>query len=228
MALYGLADLHLSININKPMDIFDGWENYVQKLAYNWKEKISVNDTVVLAGDLCWGTSLDEALPSFKFVNDLPGKKIILKGNHDYWWNTKTKIDKFFLENGLTTLNILFNNSYVIGKTCVCGSKGCLFESGNESNLKLINREKQRLITSIESGVKLGLPIVVFLHYPPIYGNQISESILEVLKYYKISKCYYGHLHGESTKLSVNGIVGDVYYKLISCDYVNFSPVEVS
>lgn len=228
MSLYVLADLHLSIDINKSMDIFDGWENYVEKLVCSWKEKISADDTIVLAGDLCWGKSLKEALPSFKFVNDLPGKKIILKGNHDYWWATKTKMDKFFLNNNLTTLNILYNNSYVVDGVCVCGAKGCLFENGNEDNIKLIKREKQRLVASIESCVKLNLPIVVFLHYPPVYGNQISESILEVLEYYKLSKCYYGHLHGESTKLALNGMAGNVYYKLISCDYVNFSPVKVS
>lgn len=227
MALYTIADLHLSININKPMDVFQGWDNYIQKLADNWKEKISEDDTVVLIGDLCWGKTLTESLDSFKFLNDLPGKKILLKGNHDFWWTTKSKMDVFFKKNNLSTLNILHNNYYVVDGICVCGTRGWMFENGDEQNVKLINREAERLKRSIEGCIKFGLPIVVFLHYPPMYGNQFSDNILSILKQYEVKNCYYGHLHAEGIKNSINKNIDGIEYRLVSSDYLNFSPMKI-
>lgn len=227
MSLYALADLHLSININKPMDIFVGWKNYTQKLKTNWESLLTDQDTIVLIGDICWGMSLEESLPSFKFLDKLPGKKIILKGNHDYWWSTKKKITDFFLKHNLNTLNILHNDYYVVDNICICGTRGWMFENGDEKNIKLINREAQRLETSIKSCLDLNLPIFVFLHYPPIFKNQVSKNILDILKKYDIKTCYYGHLHGDSKKLSINGFVDNVYYQLVSCDYLDFSPVKI-
>ncbi|MBP0979415.1 MAG: metallophosphoesterase [Oscillospiraceae bacterium] len=228
MSLYVLADLHLSININKPMDIFQGWENYTQKIKTNFEKLLTDDDTIVLVGDTCWGMSLEESLPSFEFLNNLPGNKIILKGNHDYWWSTKTKMMDFFSKHNLLKLNILNNNYYVVDNICICGTRGWMFENGEKENIKLINREAQRLEISIQSCLHLGLPIFVFLHYPPIYSNQTSSDILNILKKYKIKKCFYGHLHGKANKNSVNGFVDDIYYQLVSGDYLNFTPIKIS
>lgn len=227
MSLYVLADLHLSINIDKPMDIFKGWENYIDKLENNWKKEISDNDTIVLAGDLCWGKTLDESLPSLKFIDSLPGHKIILKGNHDYWWSTQTKMNKFFFKHNLLTLKILYNNFYVVDNICICGTRGWMFENGEQNNTKLIHREAERLKISITGCIDLNLPIIVFLHYPPVYGNQIVSKILSVLNEYHVVKCYYGHIHGTFNETAVNFIHNNIHYQLISCDYVNFYPVKV-
>ena len=228
MSLYVLGDLHLSIDIDKPMDIFSGWENYINKLENNWKNIVSEKDTVVLVGDLCWGKTLRESLPSFKFLNDLPGQKIIIKGNHDYWWSTKSKLNKFFSENSLSSLNILYNDHFVVDNICVCGTRGWIFENGSKNNIKLINREANRLELSIKSCLHLNLPIIAFLHYPPIYGNQVSDNILSILKQYNIKKCYYGHLHGTAKDNSINGVIDDIYYQLVSGDYVDFTPIKIS
>ena len=227
MALYTISDLHLSININKPMDVFQGWDNYIQKIEDNWKNKILKNDTIVLIGDLCWGKTLEESLDSFKFLNNLPGKKILLKGNHDFWWTTKSKMEYFFKNNNLSTLNILHNNYYVVDGVCVCGTRGWMFENGAEQNIKLINREAERLKRSITGCFKLGLPIVVFLHYPPMYGNRSSDNILNILKQYEVKSCYYGHLHAEGFKNSINKNIDGIDYRLVSSDYLDFSPVKI-
>ena len=227
MSLYVLADLHLSINSDKPMDIFCGWKHYVDKLKENWNATVSVKDTVVLLGDISWGSSLEDSTMDFKFINELPGQKIILKGNHDYWWSTKSKMDRFFNKHNFSTLKILHNNSFIVDGICICGTRGWMFENGEKHNSKIINRELQRLRLSIQSGVKSNLPMIVCLHYPPIYGSQVSHNILEILNEYRISHCYYGHLHSQSANISVNGLVDNIYYQLVACDYVNFNPVKV-
>ena len=249
MALFVIADLHLSIDIDKPMDIFEGWQDYEKKIQNNWKETVSEEDTVVLVGDFCWAKTLREALPSFRFVENLPGKKILLKGNHDYWWTTKSKMDKFFLDNNLSSLSILHNNYYLVDGVCVCGTRGWMFENSsnfnfnkfnklnpnmteneveNQDNAKLINREVERLKLSIQGCVQLDLPIFVFLHYPPIYRQQVCYDILDVLKNNGVKKCYYGHLHGEAKQHSVNDVIDGIQYQLISCDYTDFTPIRIA
>lgn len=228
MSLFGISDLHLSIEIDKKMDIFSGWEDYTTRLKKNWLEKITEEDTVVLGGDFCWAKTMQEGFASFMFIERLPGQKIFLKGNHDYWWNTITKMEKFWEENGIKTLSILHNNYFVVSKVCVCGTRGWMFENNDPFTTKIINREVNRLETSIISGLSSNLPIITFLHYPPIFGNQICTPIVNILKKYGIKKCYYGHLHGNATPLSTNGIVDDIEYRLISADYVNFEPIKIA
>ena len=138
MAVYTMGDLHLSLNSNKSMDIFPGWHDYVRRIEENWRAKITDADTVVLPGDSSWGESLEEALSDFQFLNGLPGRKILLKGNHDYWWNTKSKTTGFFEERGLNTLEILNNNSVVIDEIAVCGSRGWILENGEPFDDKII------------------------------------------------------------------------------------------
>ncbi len=216
------------------MDIFQGWQDHEKKIKNNWENTVSESDTVVLVGDFCWAKNFEEALPSFDFVEKLPGKKILLKGNHDYWWSTKSKMENFFASNNLTSFNILHNNHYVVENVCICGTKGWplennTLENNEDSNVnhKLINRETERLRFSVTSCLHLNLPILAFIHYPPIYKQQTCDGILDILKQYKIQKCYYGHIHGNAKQYSVNTIVDDVAYQLVSCDHINFSPLKI-
>lgn len=227
MAVYTIGDLHLSLSGNHSMEVFPGWENYVARIGRSWTAKVTAADTVVLAGDISWGMSLPEALVDFQFIDALPGKKILLKGNHDYWWSTAQKMKDFFSENGLNTLQILHNNSIVVDEIAVCGSRGWLFETGEAFDGKIIAREAQRLERSIAEAEKSGYPPVVFMHYPPVYGQSESPAILEVLAVHRIKACYYGHIHASGCRLAVEGMVNGTKFKLVSSDYLNFDPYPV-
>ena len=228
MALFVIADLHLSLSTNKPMDVFKGWENYVQKLEKNWKLIVKDTDTVVIAGDISWAMRLTETYDDFNFIHKLPGKKIILKGNHDYWWTSKTKMDNYLKENKLDTISFLFNNAYAVGDYAVCGTRGWYYDAENDADMKVLNREVGRLKASIEEGLKLNLEPVVFLHYPPIYADTPCKEIVDVLEEYKIKKCYYGHIHGgNAAKRAYNGLYKDMSLQLVACDYLKFSPILV-
>ena len=220
MALYAMGDLHLSESVNKPMDIFAGWDNYVERLTNNWKTLVTNNDTVVIAGDISWAMKLEETYVDFKFIDNLPGKKIFLKGNHDYWWGTKSKIDKFLAQNSLNSISVLFNNSYECGEYAICGTRGWFLENDRP--------EVGRLTASIESAVKTGKTPVAFLHYPPVFGGIECKEIVDVLLHYNIKKCYYGHIHGQrGIRSAFEGDYKGIDLKLISCDKVSFMPVLV-
>ena len=172
--IYAISDLHLSLSGDHAMDVFEGWNDYVNRIETNWRAKVRDEDTVVLPGDFSWGLTLEEALADFQFLDALPGNKILLKGNHDYWWCTKSKMNAFFSEHRLNTLQILNNNCVVVGNVAVCGSRGWLFETGQAFDEKIINREAIRLELSIVEAEKTGKTPVVFLHYPPVYGENES------------------------------------------------------
>lgn len=228
MSLFAIADLHLSLGEDKPMDIFTGWSNYVERLEDNWRKLITDNDTVVIGGDISWAMKLEEAFVDFSFIDKLPGKKLLLKGNHDYWWGTKSKIDSFLSKNGFDSISIIFNNSYVCGDYAVCGTRGWFLENDTEQDIKVLNREVGRLIMSIESALKTGKEPVVFLHYPPYYNGIECKDIMDVLLKYNITKCYYGHIHGRNNfKYAFEGEYKGVNLRLISCDKVGFMPVLV-
>lgn len=228
MSLFAIADLHLSLGTDKPMDVFSGWNNYVERLEENWKKIITDNDTVVIPGDISWGMKIEECYNDFEFINKLPGKKIFLKGNHDYWWATKKKIDTYLTENKFDTISVLFNNSFLIDGYSICGTRGWFLESESDNDVKVLNREIGRLKMSIEEGIKLGGELVVFLHYPPVYNNTECTEIMDVLLEYGIKKCYYGHIHGGSNmKNAVEGIYKGIDFKLISCDRLSFIPMLV-
>ncbi len=227
MSLYAIADLHLSLSVNKPMDIFGGWDNHVERLTENWNRTVSPDDTVVIPGDISWGMDLDEAKADFGYVNSLNGTKIISKGNHDYWWSTLSKLNKFLDANGFYSIKFLHNNHYVYGKYGICGTRGWINEPGESADAKVLAREAQRLETSILSALKEGLEPIVFLHYPPVYGNESNYDILDVLFKYNIKECYYGHLHGRSHKNAVCGERDGINFHLISSDFVQFCPVLI-
>lgn len=228
MSLFAIADLHLSLGEDKPMDIFAGWNDYVSRLKNNWLKLIDDEDTVVIAGDISWAMKLEDTLEDFKWINELPGKKIFLKGNHDYWWGTKSKIEKFLIANNLDTISVLFNNSYICDEYAVCGTRGWFLENNTPEDVKVLNREIGRLRASIISAVNTNKEPIVFLHYPPYYNNMECKEIIDVLLEYNIKKCYYGHIHG--TKNFRNAFEGNykgIELKLISCDKLSFVPILV-
>ena len=227
MALYALGDLHLSLGTNKPMDIFgDKWQNYVEKLRRGF-EPLTENDVTVLCGDLSWGMSLQQSLADFRFIHQLPGKKILLKGNHDYWWETASKMQRFFDENGLTSLEILHNNCLFYGDLALCGTRGWFYELDNAGthNEKMLAREAGRLETSLQAaGDREEL---CFLHYPPIYQGYECPEILRLLKEYGAKACYYGHLHGASHRRAIEGTRNGTLFSLVAGDFLGFVPKKI-
>jgi len=229
MSLFVIGDLHLSFSDpSKTMSVFAGWQDYQEKIGKNWLELIKPEDTVVLAGDISWGMSLQQALPDFKFIQELPGEKIILKGNHDYWWTTMKKMEDFLAAEGLDSMRILHNNHYRYGNYGICGTRGWVNMPGEVQDEKILRREVQRLETSIQSALKEDLEPIVFMHYPPIFATNFNYDILEILYRYKIKDCYYGHIHGRSAhELCVTNTYDDVNFHLIAGDYLQFVPEKV-
>lgn len=227
MALYAIGDLHLCLGAPKPMDVFGGaWVGYMDKL----KEGLSVigpEDTTVLLGDLSWALDLAQAGADFAWIDQIPGRKIILKGNHDYWWSTAAKFYKFCQEQGFTDQWILNNNHYEYEGWAICGTRGWFFEEEQNGthDEKVFRRELIRLEASLQSAGDL--PKIVFLHYPPRYKGYECPQILELLKKYDVRRCFYGHLHGASHGLAQEGIWDGIDFKLVSADRLNFQPFTV-
>ena len=210
------------------MTVFSGWDDYVTRLEENWRNIVKPEDTVVIAGDISWGMNLKQAKEDFAFLHSLPGRKLILKGNHDYWWTTRRQMDLFFADNGFDTLRIVHNDAVEVdGKYAVCGSRGWFFDAEEDADKLVLLREAGRLRTSIRAAKETGLEPVVFLHYPPVYADQICPEILDVLKEEGIGRCYYGHVHGKGIRLAVQGDVDGIRFDLISADALHFCPVAV-
>ena len=226
MSLYAIGDTHLSLGTDKPMDVFGGrWEGYVDKLREGFLD-LGPEDVTVLCGDLSWGMSLEQARADFAFLDGLPGEKIFLKGNHDYWWNTAAKMNAFFAAQGFTTLHMLHNNCRFYGDTALCGTRGWFYEEDRgEHSAKIFQRELLRLETYLKAaGDREKL---CFLQYPPLYQGYRCTEILELLERYQVSRCFYGHLHGGSHRLAVSGRQGSVEYALVSADYLGFRPLKI-
>lgn len=228
MKLYAIADLHLSFDVDKPMNIFGGWDDHVNRIEENWQNKITPEDIVVLPGDLSWGINLGQAKKDFEFLNRLNGTKILSKGNHDYWWNTATKMQKFFDENGFDTIQLLHNNHYAFGEVGICGTRGWVNDDTEPADAKVIAREAIRLELSLKSAVDAGLRPVVFLHYPPVYGENRNYDILDVLYKYKVGQVFYGHLHGKAHGYAINGFFEGINYHLVSSDFLHFDPMDIT
>jgi predicted phosphohydrolase len=171
--------------------------------------------------------TLQQSDADFAFVQALPGQKIILKGNHDYWWNSLRKMEGFFAEKGYDTLHILHNNHYAYETFGICGTRGWVNMPGEAADAKVLAREVQRLEVSIQSAVQAGLVPLVFLHYPPIYGNSYNYDILEVLHRYAVRHCYYGHVHGKGHGFAFQGMYEETKLEMISSDYLQFSPLKI-
>ena len=240
MSLYVISDLHLSTNetTNKSMEKFGTkWKDYHQKLEKYFKAIINDDDTVVIPGDISWAMTLEEAKWDFKFLDSLPGTKIIGKGNHDFWWSTATKINTFFEENDIKTIKLLHNNAYLLEDCIICGSRGWFYDEKQQKTVgdvdyeKIVAREAQRLEISLKEAMKIkdenpNLPILAFLHFPPIYADCICDKIMDVLKKYEISNCYYGHIHNNYT-IPRQFTFDNITFTLVAADYLNFAPMPI-
>ena len=223
MSLFAIGDTHLSFSCDKPMDVFRGWQDYVSRLEKNWRAVVRDTDTVVIPGDLSWAMRLKDTLEDFRFLNDLPGEKIILKGNHDLWWETMKKMTAFLDENHLNRVHILHNNFYEVGSYAVCGSRGWIMGEG-EDDRKVLLREVARVETSLSAAKASGKEPIVFLHYPPITTDRVCEEILEVLHRYGVKRCYYGHMHGPALHGAINSEIDGIAYRVVSGDALEFCP----
>ena len=226
MALYAIGDLHLSLTADKPMEVFGpAWENYTERIG-DALSRLTAGDVLVLAGDTSWGIDLNEAEADFRFLDQFPCKKYLVKGNHDYWWTTAAKMERFFAENGFSTLEILHNNCRLYGGVALCGTRGWFYEEDREGHgAKIFNRELIRLEASLKAAGEREK--YCFLHYPPLYQGYRCQEIIDLLERYQVSRCFYGHLHGGSHRLAISGRQGGVEYDLVSADYLGFQPKKI-
>jgi len=228
LALYAIGDLHLSFGTDKAMDVFGGgWNNYVDKIREGFSA-LREDDVCVLCGDTSWGMTFGESAPDFRFIGELPGKKIILKGNHDYWWNTVSKMDAFFSENGIGNISILNNNCYIYEGAAICGTRGWMQDGETDAahNMKIMSREAGRLRASLGSAGEAAEKLC-FFHYPPRFRDFICEEIVAVMDEFGVRRCWYGHIHGEGRRHAVSGTIGNITYEMISADSVNFTPQRI-
>ena len=240
MSLFAIADLHLSGQVNKSMEVFGArWNGYTQKLVQNWRAVVSDEDTVILPGDISWGMNLGEALEDFRLLDSLPGKKLIGKGNHDFWWTTVSKMKSFFAENHIRSIDFLYNNAYAFDDCVVAGTRGWFGDRSIQKTVgevdyeKIINREAQRLEISLgaaerlqETAGKPDLPIVVFLHFPPVFGEFVCRELIDCLHSHRVRTCYYGHIHGVYD-VPQKQEWEDICFRMISADYLGFTPIPV-
>lgn len=245
MAIFVLSDLHLStdLSMNKSMDVFgDRWRDYMTKIQKSWNSVVSDGDTVVVPGDISWATRLTEARADLDFLNKLNGMKLLGKGNHDFWWATASKMQKFFDENGFDTLKILYNNAYVVEDRIVCGTRGWFPDEsrqvvvGDVDYQKIVNREVGRLKLSLDCAKKLqkaeldengsSLPIDVFLHFPPVWSDFSMQEMLDTLSLYEINNVYFGHIHSayNSPRAFKHQ---NMTFTLTSSDFLNFYPLKI-
>ena len=226
MAIFAIGDLHLSLGTDKPMDVFPGWEGYLPKLESKWRTLIQENDTVILAGDTSWAMRLQDTKADFDFLQTLPGRKWMLKGNHDYWWTTARKMESYIAANGWDTLHILHNNCCLVDGKALCGSRGWPFDDAAAQSAKIMSREAGRLEMSLAAGDE-AQERIAFLHYPPVFGNACARELVDVLKTHGVQRCFYGHLHGKAIRYAVQGEREGIRYKLISADGLAFCPYKV-
>ena len=231
MAIYAISDLHLSFGENKPMDIFgSNWKDHEIKIKNDWQSKVKEDDIVLMPGDFSWAMYLENTYEDFKFLNDLPGKKILLKGNHDYWWTTVKKMREYLKNNNFENIDFLYNNSYFYEGKIIVGTRG--WSDQEEKPEKIIKRENIRLELSIQDGIKKygdDKEIIVCMHYPPFNSYEKTElNFIDTMKKYNVKTCIYGHVHGdEAQKEAIVGINNGIEYKLVSCDYLNFELTKI-
>ncbi len=229
MAIYAIADLHLSFNTDKPMNIF-GWIDYEEKIKKDWLKKVKEEDLVLLPGDFSWELKLENTYKDFNFINELPGKKLMLKGNHDLWWTTLKSMRKYLEVNNIKDVDFIYNNSYEYENYIIVGTRGWDLECKNEQDEKIKNREVFRLENSILDGIKKygeDKEIIVCMHYPPLEKENLNTEFTKVMKKYNVTKCIYGHLHGKAHESAVEGMINGIEYKLVSCDYTKFQLIRL-
>ena len=233
MSVFAISDLHLALSIDKPMDIFgERWYNYMERLKQNWIKIVKDEDFIIIPGDISWATYLEQAYEDFKYIESLPGKKIISKGNHDYWWTTLSKLNKFLEDNNFKTISFMHNNSFSTEGMVICGTRGwkCPGDDDfDQEDAKIFQRELQRLELSLKSscnGAK-DVNVVVAMHYPPFNANREPSEFVEIMRKYNVKRCIYGHLHGAGFKSAVLGNVNGIEFNLVSADFLNFEPLNL-
>lgn len=229
MSIYAISDLHLSFNTNKPMDIF-GWNNYEEKISQDWRKNVKEEDLVLLTGDFSWEMKLENTYKDFQFINNLPGKKLLLKGNHDLWWTTLKRMREFLKEKEFNNIDFIYNNSYEFENYIIAGTRGWNLVSENIDDKKIKDRELLRLENSIIDGIrKYGedKPIIVCMHYPPLLKELKNSEFTKILEKYNVKYCLYGHLHGKSHMNVFDGNYNNVAYKMVSCDYIGFKLIKI-
>ena len=228
MALFAIGDLHLSLGSDKPMDVFGGgWENYIEKITYGFS-LLGTDDICVLCGDNSWAMTLEGSLEDFAFINGLPGKKIILKGNHDYWWGTTAKMKSFLVRNGIENIEILHNNCFFYDGIAICGTRGWLAEgeADKEHNQKIMARENTRLRASLQAAGDAREKLC-FFHYPPRYKDMVCYDIVETMNEFGVKRCWYGHIHSYGHRYAVRGEAEGIVYEMVSADFVDFVPQKI-
>ena len=230
MALYVLSDTHLSLTAEKPMDIFGGrWQGHAEKIRKNWTNLVTDADTVVVPGDISWGMNLDEAGEDLIFLAQLPGKKIFLRGNHDYFWTSLAKMKTFFAERGYDNIDFIQNNALSEQGFVLAGSRGWYIDPAdmprNADYEKVWARENIRLHMSLEEAQKAayGREIIAFFHFPPVFGAYKNENTLSLLHEFGVRRVYYGHIHGNYIIPPVR-VYEDIAFHIVSADYLNFIP----
>lgn len=234
MSIFVIADLHLSFKNPKPMNIFgDNWDEHENKIKEDWIKKVKPNDLVILPGDFSWAMELEDTYLDFEYLNELPGKKLLLKGNHDYWWSTLKKMREFLEINNFNNIDFIYNNSYCFENYIIAGTRGWSLVDLNGSQ-KILNRELIRLELSLQEGIQeygKDKEILVFMHYPPITNAVLASTgeakFVELMKNYNVRMCMYGHLHSRSHKDAIEGNVNGIEFKLVSADYLDFKLVKI-
>ncbi len=238
MALFVLSDLHLSADGSKSMEIFGPrWSGYIERIRRNWCAVITEEDTVIIPGDISWALKLEDTLEDFRFLDSLPGQKLIGKGNHDFWWSTAAKMNAFFEEHEIKTIRFLYNNAYRFDDCIVCGTRGWFVEENRQNTVgevdyaKIVNREVIRLKMSLDAAKALQdgdrpLPILVFLHFPPVWKGFECREILDLLHEYGIKTCYFGHIHGNYYVPRLT-VYENLELVLCAADFLNFAPMPV-
>lgn len=236
MAIYVIADLHLStVNASKSMEVFGNrWTDYQNKIKKNWERVVSESDTVIIPGDISWALSLNDALPDLKFLSSLPGKKIIMKGNHDFWWNSVAKMKKLFCDENIKNIDILNNNAIEVEDLIITGSRGWFIDPSTQTKSvkadfdKINNRELIRLRIGLEQAkeIKEKSPqkeIIVFSHFPVVWAEFKNQAMIDLLSEYGIKRCFFGHIHGS---YALPGLLksDNIEFRLISADYLEFIP----
>lgn len=227
MAIFVISDPHLSFGVDKPMDVFSGWENYEERLKKNWNSMVAETDSVIIPGDISWALDPSEAVPDLLFLHKLNGIKYILKGNHDLWWPTSSKLNSILEENQLSTIRFIYRNAYLVERFAVCGTRSWFYDS-NEPKEKVFTRELMRLETSLKAACEMEADeVIAFLHYPPIFSGMIVDEVVSLLKQYGVKRCYYGHVHGKNIYSAFNGVYEDIYFRLVSADSLSFIPLRI-
>lgn len=234
VSILTISDLHLALGIDKPMDIFGkGWENYMDRLLENWNDTVKSDDTVIIGGDISWATYLNEAYKDFEYIEKLNGKKIILKGNHDYWWESLTKLNDYMKNNSFNSISFLHNNAHFVENVAICGTRGWIdptYDNFSSEDRKIYERELMRLELSLNMAKKFNAEkTFVFLHYPPVTKNlEINSDYINIFKKFDVKDVIYGHIHSKSVKKALEGKFENINFKLVSADYLSFTPYKLT